>query len=67
MKSGQEIVRMKRVFNVKCGITKADDTIGKRFYSPLEKGGTKKNIPPLEGLLEKYYQIRGWDAQGKPI
>jgi len=67
MKTGQKIIRMKRIFNVRCGITKADDNFGKRFYTPLEKGGTKKNIPPLEGLLEKYYQIREWDAQGKPI
>jgi len=67
MKAGQEIIRMKRIFNVKCGITKADDNFGKRFYTALEKGGTKHNIPPLEGLLEKYYQIRKWDAQGKPI
>ena len=67
MKAGQDIVRMKRIFNVKCGISKADDDFGKRFYTPLEKGGSKKNIPPLEGLLEKYYQIREWDAQGKPI
>ncbi len=67
MKAGQKIIKMKRVFNVKCGITKADDNFGKRFYTPLEKGGTKRNIPPLEGLLEKYYQIRKWDAQGKPI
>jgi len=67
MKAGQKIIRMKRIFNVKCRITKADDNFGKRFYTPLEKGGTKRNIPPLEGLLEKYYQIREWDAQGKPI
>ena len=67
MKAGREIVKMKRFFNVKCGITKADDNFGKRFYTPLEKGGSKRNTPPLEGLLEKYYQIRGWDAQGKPI
>ena len=67
MKAGQNIIRMKRVFNVKCGITIADDNFGKRFYTPLEKGGTKRNIPPLEGLLEKYYQIRKWDGQGKPI
>ncbi len=67
MKAGQEIVKMKRIFNVKCGISKADDDFGKRFYTPLEKGGSKRNIPPLEGLLEKYYQIREWDAQGKPI
>jgi len=67
MKAGQDIVRMKRIFNVKCGISKADDDFGKRFYTPLDKGGSKQNVPPLGGLLEKYYQIRGWDAQGKPI
>ena len=67
MKVGQDIVRMKRIFNVKCGISKADDDFGKRFYTPLDKGGSKQNVPPLGGLLEKYYQIRGWDTQGKPI
>ncbi len=67
MKAGQKIVRMKRDFNVKCGISKVDDNFGKRFYTPLGKGGSKQNIPPLEGLLKKYYQIRGWNAQGIPI
>lgn len=67
MKAGENIVRMKRIFNVNCGISKTDDDFGKRFYTPLEKGGSKRNIPPLGGLLDKYYQIRGWDAQGKPI
>ncbi|MHA1823466.1 MAG: aldehyde ferredoxin oxidoreductase family protein [Promethearchaeota archaeon] len=42
MKTGQEIVKLKRIFNVKCGISKADDDFGKRFYTPLEKGGSKK-------------------------
>jgi aldehyde:ferredoxin oxidoreductase len=66
MKAGEQIVNMKRVFNVKCGITKKDDNSGTRFNTPLEKGGSKKNVPPLEQLIEKYYEIRNWDSQGKP-
>jgi len=66
MKAGEKIIKLKREFNNKCGITRADDYIGKRFFTPLEKGGSKKNIPPLKELLESYYQIRDWDSEGRP-
>ncbi|GAH52094.1 unnamed protein product, partial [marine sediment metagenome] len=49
-----------------CGITKADDTYGKRFFTPLAKGGARNNVPPLENMLPKYYELRGWDANGIP-
>ncbi|MHA1191057.1 MAG: aldehyde ferredoxin oxidoreductase family protein [Promethearchaeota archaeon] len=66
MNAGKKIVTLKREFSIKCGITKDDDNIGKRFFSPLEKGGSKKNIPPLGELLVSYYKLRGWDSEGKP-
>ncbi|MHA1683039.1 MAG: aldehyde ferredoxin oxidoreductase family protein [Promethearchaeota archaeon] len=61
VKAGEDTFNMKRKFNEGCGITKEDDTIGKRFFTAIKKGGTKKNIPPLVELLPIYYKIRGWN------
>lgn len=66
VKVGERIFNLKRKFNIECGITKEDDTIGSRFFTPLKKGGTKQNIPPLDELLPKYYNLRGWDSEGNP-
>ena len=67
MEAGKRIVNLKREWNVKCGISKKDDSLNSRFYTPLEKGGTRKNVPPLDDLLSDYYEFRNWDAEGKPI
>jgi len=66
MKAGERIFNLKRSYNMECGITKADDAFGSRFFTPIPKGGTKKNIPPLDELLPKYYELRGWDQEGRP-
>jgi aldehyde:ferredoxin oxidoreductase len=50
-----------------CGITKDDDKIGSRFFNPILKGATRKNIPPIDELLPIYYEMRGWDSNGRPI
>ncbi len=65
-KAGENIFNMKRAYNIKCGITKEDDKIGSRFLKPIEKGATRKNIPPIHDLLPIYYSIRGWDSEGRP-
>lgn len=66
MNAGAKIINMKRKFNVACGITKKDDTYGARFLKPLDKGPARNNIPPLEEFLPLYYELRNWDADGKP-
>jgi aldehyde:ferredoxin oxidoreductase len=66
VEAGEKIFNMKRSFNIKCGITKADDTYGSRFFKPLQKGGARNNVPPLEDFLQKYYKLRGWDTEGRP-
>ncbi len=66
VKAGEQIFNLKRLYNMECGITKADDTFGSRFFTPIPKGGTKKNVPPLDELLPKYYDSRGWNSDGKP-
>ncbi len=66
MECGENIINLKRKYNLACGITKKDDTIGKRFFTPIQKGGTKKNVPPLKEMLVKYYELRGWNSEGNP-
>lgn len=66
MQTGERLFNMKRTYSMKCGVTKADDAFGTRFYTPLMKGGAREKIPPLEQLLTKYYQLRGWNAEGRP-
>jgi aldehyde:ferredoxin oxidoreductase len=66
LEAGERIFNLKRTYNMDCGITKSDDKIGIRFLKPIEKGGTRGNIPPLEELLPIYYEIRGWTSEGHP-
>jgi aldehyde:ferredoxin oxidoreductase len=64
---GEDLFNMKRIYNIQCGITSKDDSIGSRFSIPIPKGGTKQNIPPLKEMLKKYYEVRKWDSDGKPL
>ncbi|TFG04068.1 MAG: hypothetical protein EU539_11635 [Promethearchaeota archaeon] len=66
MKAGEDIFNLKRKYNMKCGITKDDDTVGARYFTPISKGGTKKNVPPLKDMVEQYYKLRSWNAKGAP-
>lgn len=66
MQAGERIFNMKRSYNVDCGISRKDDAFGTRFFTPFEKGGCRGKIPPLDALLSKYYELRGWNIDGKP-
>jgi aldehyde:ferredoxin oxidoreductase len=68
MTAGERIFNLKRMYNVKCGITRKDDTIPERILKqPRTEGGAKGNLPPLESMLEEYYPTRGWDSDGVPL
>jgi len=64
---GERIFNAKRLFNVECGVSRKDDTLPQRILTlPKTEGGTNGYLPPLETMLDEYYQIRGWDQQGIP-
>ncbi len=57
-----------RIFNMREGITRADDTLPKRFFE--EPIGSKKSIitrEDLERLKDDYYRLRGWNENGFPL
>lgn len=65
---GERIFNLSRVFNVREGCTRADDTLPERLLKePLQDGPAKGQVVDLEPLLDAYYEFRGWDKQtGKP-
>jgi len=57
-----------RVFNMREGITRADDTLPRRFFE--EPIGSKSSVitrEDLEKLKDDYYMLRGWDKEGIPL
>ncbi|MBS7638982.1 MAG: aldehyde ferredoxin oxidoreductase family protein [Candidatus Bathyarchaeia archaeon] len=70
IEAGERIYNIKRMFNVKCGISRKDDTLPYRImHEGLREGGTLGNrISPeeLDIMLKEYYMVRGWDENGIP-
>jgi aldehyde:ferredoxin oxidoreductase len=66
-KTGERIYNLERAFNIREGLTRADDTLPKRLLEePLPEGPAKGQVVHLEPLLDAYYRFRGWDRNGKP-
>ena len=66
-KTGERIYNLERAFNVREGITRADDTLPARLLEePLPEGPAEGQVVNLDPLLDAYYEFRGWDKNGKP-
>jgi aldehyde:ferredoxin oxidoreductase len=67
-KAGERIYNLARAFNVREGLSRADDTLPRRLLEePLPDGPAKGLVVDLEPLLDAYYEFRGWDkTTGKP-
>ena len=65
---GERIFNLKRILNNKLGVTKKDDYLPKIVLTPLKEGGTEGRVPNIDKMLQKYYEIRGWDQEtGTPL
>jgi aldehyde:ferredoxin oxidoreductase len=62
---GERIVNQERLFNAREGMTRADDTLPKRFLEePMPEGGASAgSVLELEPMLDEYYLVRGWDVK----
>ncbi len=57
-------VTLKRIFNAREGIGKADDNLPDRFTKePMPEGPGKGQVVDLEPMLRDYYTLRGWDLE----
>ena len=67
MKLGERSFNLKRMINVRCGISGKDDRLPERILSlALHEGGTKGYLPDQQKMLSEYYRERGWDEKGIP-
>jgi len=65
--AGKRIFQLKRLINLRLGITAADDTLPKRFLTePRPTGSAAGNLPDMDLMLPLYYELRGWDESGAP-
>lgn len=65
--AGERIFNLKRVFNVACGVTAADDRLPDRILKePRGSGGSATALPDLALQLREYYPARGWSDDGVP-
>jgi aldehyde:ferredoxin oxidoreductase len=63
---GERIWNMERDFNNRAGFTSKDDSLPKRLLEEAAKTGPSKGmVSKLPEMLPKYYDIRGWDADGQ--
>ena len=67
MTLGKRIITLKRMLNMRRGLTSANDCLPALLLKPLADGGTEGTVPDMEALLSGAYAEYGWDPEtGKP-
>ena len=68
--AAERIRTLERIFNVREGLTRKDDTISERmFREPLKDGPWKGEFidrEKFEKMKDEYYMLRGWSLDGIP-
>jgi aldehyde:ferredoxin oxidoreductase len=65
--AGERSLNVKRLLNISCGLTRADDSLPYRFqHEPFATGGAAGKVPDLPMMLDEYYEFRGWGNDGVP-
>jgi len=67
---GERIYSLTRGFNVRQGLRRRDDMIPERWMKdPLATGVSQGKVVPeaeFNQMLDRYYELRGWDEDGVP-
>ena len=64
---GERLFNLKRLINMRLGVTGAGDTLPRRLLAePRPSGGAAGVLPDQRLLLDEYYRARGWTADGAP-
>jgi aldehyde:ferredoxin oxidoreductase len=64
----RRVITLERKFNLAEGMSRKDDTLPARMLNePLPDGMAEgKKVEGLDIMLDEYYEIRGWDKEGRP-
>lgn len=67
LKIGERTWNLERLWNLKAGFTRADDTLPERLLKQPHSAGPSAGVTvQLDVMLPVYYRERGWDEQGVP-
>jgi aldehyde:ferredoxin oxidoreductase len=63
---GERIYTLERLFNVREGFSRKDDTLPKRIKQEPSERGCITTQDELDEMLDEFYEAFGWDKEGKP-
>jgi aldehyde:ferredoxin oxidoreductase len=64
---GERVWNMERDFNLRAGLSAADDTLPQRLLKEAAKTGPAQGrVNDLDKMLPEYYELRGWSPDGVP-
>lgn len=70
MRYGERRFHLMRVYNLREGLTAADDWLPDRFFDePIQSGpkaGVKLDREKFRAAIQTYYEMMGWDENGAP-
>jgi aldehyde:ferredoxin oxidoreductase len=67
VKVGERTWNLERLWNLKAGFTKADDSLPERLLKKAHTDGPSAGVTvQLNVMLPVYYKERGWDEEGVP-
>jgi aldehyde:ferredoxin oxidoreductase len=66
-KTGERVWNLEKLFNLKSGLTRKDDTLPPRMLNdPAPAGFNKGGVAQLDVMIPEYYAARGWSEEGVP-
>ncbi len=66
-KIGDRILNAERLFLMRAGFDRQQDSLPARFTdTPMPDGPAKGMVCHLDEMLEQYYRVRGWSQDGLP-
>jgi aldehyde:ferredoxin oxidoreductase len=69
LKVGERAATLSKIYNLREGIDKDQDRLPDRFFSPFNKGplsGVAIDRSSFQNARDQYYQLMGWDINGRP-
>jgi aldehyde:ferredoxin oxidoreductase len=70
MRYGERRLHLMRIYNLREGLTAADDTLPSRFFDePIRSGqwaGKRLDRSQFARAVRTYYRMMGWDDKGRP-
>ena len=67
IRAGERIWNLERLYNLREGFTRADDTLPRRMLEePVSAGPSQGWVSHVPEMLDEYYRFRGWDSNGVP-